>query len=102
MTERRELTFEDVLRNAGVREAQGRLERLMPDPATLPPSAASSTRSSGRVGSVDGGGCGSGSCGCGTAESSNGSGTAHGSNTLLDKPLDHCLNCLTLVGRMLE
>ena len=88
MTERRELTFEDVLRNAGVREAQGRLERLMPDPATLPPSAASSTRSSGRVGSVDGGGCGSGSCGCGTAEASNGSGTAHGSNTLLDKPLD--------------
>ena len=74
MTERRELTFDDVLRFAGVHEAQGALERLMPDPATLPGSdAATPPRRDAE------GGCGSGSCGCATSS---------GSNTLLDKPLD--------------
>ena len=36
MTERRELTFDDVLQFAGVHEAQSRLERLMPGPGDAP------------------------------------------------------------------
>jgi molybdopterin-containing oxidoreductase family iron-sulfur binding subunit len=73
MTERRELTFDDVLRNAGVHEAQSRLDRLMPDPATLPDS---------------GRGCEGGSCGCGGAAS----------NTLMAKPMDRRGALGTLFG----
>lgn len=73
MSERRDLTFEDLLRNAGVRQAQSSLERLMPDPGTLPPP----TRERHEAPAT--GGCGSGSCGCGSSTPS---------STLLDKPLD--------------
>ncbi len=76
--ESRELTFDDILRFAGVHEAQSHLERLMPDPATLPPSAPAS-------------GCGSGSCGCGNSA---------GSNTLLDKPLDRRKAIGTILGAL--
>lgn len=41
MTERRELTFDDVLQFAGAHEAQKNLERLMPDLATQPEPPAS-------------------------------------------------------------
>ncbi len=73
MAERRELTFEDVLRNAGAREAQSRLERLMPDPASLSSPAPEPRDAPGGEP-----GCGSGSCGCGSSRS----------NSLFDKPLD--------------
>lgn len=86
MSDRRELTFEDVLRNAGVQEAQSRIERLMPDPATLP--SAAPTRSDA---SQPDGGCGSGSCGCGKSQAS---------NTLLDKPLDRRRALGTLFGAL--
>lgn len=66
MTERRELTFDDVLQFAGVHEAQNNLARMMPDPATIPET------SSGQE-------CTSGSCGCERPEAA---------NTLLDKPMD--------------
>ena len=83
MTESRELTFDDVLQFAGVHEAQSRLERILPDPATLSGSTASN-------------GCGSGSCGCGSAAPS-GSET---SNTLLDKPLDRRRALGTILGAL--
>ena len=90
MTDRRDLTFEDLLRNAGVAEAQSRLERLAPDPATLPPSELERRRgSAARAGG--GGGCGSGSCGCGSSAPS---------NTLLDKPLDRRQALGTLFGAL--
>ncbi len=73
MAERRELTFEDVLRNAGAREAQSRLEQLMPDPASLSSPAPEPRDAPGGEP-----GCGSGSCGCGSSRS----------NSLFDKPLD--------------
>ena len=86
MTERRALTFEDLLRNAGVEQAQLNLERLMPDPATLPRSAPDDLGQSTRAN-----GCGSGSCGCADAG---------GSNALLDKPLDRRRAIGTLVGAL--
>jgi len=89
MTERRKLTFEDLLRNAGAAEARNRMDRLMPDPATLPPAARQPPPTSG-------GGCGSGSCGCGggapPAPPSN--------NTLLDKPLDRRRALGTMLGAL--
>jgi len=78
MTERRELTFDDVLQFAGVHEAQSRLERLMPDPATLPDAPSTS-------------GCDSASCGCGKSDAS---------NPLFDKPLDRRGAIGTLVGAL--
>lgn len=78
MTERRELTFDDVLEFAGVHEAQTRLERLMPDPATLPEAPSTS-------------GCDSDSRGCGKPDAS---------NSLLDKPLDRRRAIGTLFGAL--
>ncbi len=78
MTERRELTFDDVLQFAGVHEAQSRLERLMPDPATLPDAPSTS-------------GCDSASCRCGKSDAS---------NPLFDKPLDRRGAIGTLVGAL--
>ncbi len=83
MTESRELTFDDVLQFAGVHEAQSRLERIMPDPATLSGSTAAN-------------GCGSGSCGCGGTAPSG----SEPSNTLLDKPLDRRRALGTIVGAL--
>jgi molybdopterin-containing oxidoreductase family iron-sulfur binding subunit len=101
MTELRQLTFEDVLRNAGVREAQDRLERLQPDPATLPGSVSHGTMSYGSMPhdrgasspepSTSQGGCGSGSCGCGKSAPS---------NTLMDKPLDRRRAIGTMLGAL--
>ena len=91
----RELTFEDVLRYAGASEAgtDTSLQKLMPDPSTLP------------RGASGGGGCGSGcSCGSGGGESDAGTGArdgraphpptpmeitaAEGGHSILDKPVD--------------
>ncbi len=83
MTESRELTFDDVLQFAGVHEAQSRLERIMPDPATLSGSTAAN-------------GCGSGSCGCGGTAPSG----SEPSNTLLDKLLDRRRALGTIVGAL--
>ncbi|UCC25282.1 MAG: hypothetical protein JSU98_16400, partial [Gemmatimonadales bacterium] len=80
MSDRRDLTFEDLLRNAGASEARSRLEALTPDPGTLPGAPAGAPAGAQAAG--PGGGCGSGSCGCGTN-----SAPPAPSNTLLDKPL---------------
>lgn len=78
MSKDRELTFDDVLRFAGVHEARTRLERLQPDPATLPGAPATA-------------GCGTDACGCGTPGTS---------NTILDKPLDRRGAIGTLLGAL--
>jgi Fe-S-cluster-containing dehydrogenase component len=89
MSDRRDLTFEDLLRNAGAGEARSRLEALSPDPGTLPGAPA------GTHGQAPGGGCGSGSCGCGTDAP-----PPAPSNTLLDKPLDRRRALGTLLGAL--
>jgi molybdopterin-containing oxidoreductase family iron-sulfur binding subunit len=83
MSDRRELTFEDLLRNAGMHEARSRMERLAPDPATLP--GANATPAAADPG------CGSGSCGCGSGGKP---------NTLMDKPLDRRRAIGTLLGAL--
>jgi molybdopterin-containing oxidoreductase family iron-sulfur binding subunit len=75
----RELTFDDVLRYAGVHEAQREFDRLMPDPGTL---AAAPTED----------GCGSGSCGCGKSQAE--------SNTPLTKTVDRRQALGTMLGAL--
>jgi molybdopterin-containing oxidoreductase family iron-sulfur binding subunit len=89
MSDRRDLTFEDLVRNAGASEARSRLEALTPDPGTLPGAPA------GAQAPGPGGGCDSGSCGCGTNSQ-----PPAPSNTLLDKPLDRRRALGTLFGAL--
>ena len=91
MSEHRELTFEDVLRYAGVNEAQSRLDALTPDPASLAGPALRGREPSSSGTSTSAGGCGSGSCGCGKGAPS---------NTLLNKPLDRRRAIGTLLGAL--
>jgi Fe-S-cluster-containing dehydrogenase component len=80
MTER-DMTFEDVLRYAG-------MQHVMESPAATEADSGCGCGSGGGCGSGSGSGCGSGSCGCAGSSGRGSSCSSGGGETVLDKPVD--------------